>query len=168
MIAVSACLMGIPCRYNGLSVHCPQLKKCLGNLAVLPFCPEVMGGLTIPRFPAEILHGDGKAVLNRQAYVYDAQGNDVTGIFIKGAESTVKWLKSHNVKAAVLKEKSPSCGVYWIYDGTFTGKLREGCGVTTAMIKQHPIHIFTESMQDDISSWLIKGKESYEDDSHQE
>ena len=156
MIAVSACLIGIPCRYNGLSVSCPQLEKSLGNLAVYPFCPEVMGGLTIPRLPAEILHGDGNGVLNRQACVCDAQGNDMTTHFIKGAESTVKWLKSHAVKAVVLKEKSPSCGVNWIYDGTFTGTLREGCGVTTALIKEHHFQVFTESMQDDISCWVMK------------
>ncbi|MDW7670368.1 MAG: DUF523 domain-containing protein [Bacillota bacterium] len=155
MIAVSACLMGIPCRYNGLSAQCSQLIESLGNLPVIPFCPEVMGGLTIPRLPAEILHGDGNTVLNGEACVYDAQANDVTAQFIKGAESAVRYLNRQAVKVVVLKERSPSCGVNWIYDGTFTGTLREGCGVTTALIKLHHIQFYTESKQDDISSWLI-------------
>lgn len=143
-LAVSACLLGQPCRYDGGSkpdeTVCAR-AKAQGALAV---CPECLGGLPIPRLPSEIVGGDGEDVLNGRARVVNREGRDVTAAFLKGAEKTLALCLAAGVKFAVLKARSPSCGVGTIYDGSFSGQCRPGLGVTAALLKRHGVAITTE------------------------
>ena len=111
---------------------------------LIPVCPEKLGGLPIPRPPAEIKNGQGRDVLAGKARVKNKSGKDVTVNFIKGAKEVLKIAKALEVKEAILKARSPSCGCDKIYDGTFTGKLTRGDGVTTALLKKNKIKVITE------------------------
>lgn len=136
--------MGINCKYNGKNNENPRLIKLLEEKGFLPVCPEELGGLTTPRLPAEIQGGEGKDVLDGRAKVINVEGEDVTEQFIRGAEETVKLAKNMDVHFAVLKARSPSCGAGDIYDGSFSGRLTKGEGVTTALLKKHGIEVYTE------------------------
>lgn len=117
--AISACLMGVECRYDGRGNLAKELKDWLEDKEHILVCPEVMGGMSTPRAPSEI---QGNRVM-------DNLGNDVTDYFVGGAHKAIKKMKEAGVSIAVLKSKSPSCGVGQIYDGTFSSKLIEGDGV---------------------------------------
>lgn len=144
-ILISACLLGIPCRYDGNSKPLPQLVKLLNcSQVIIPFCPETQGGLSIPRLPAEIVKGDGNLVLEGTAKVINKDGEDYTEQFLKGAESVLKMATTLNPKLIILKSKSPSCGLGQIYDGSFSGRLRLGDGVTAALLKQNRFQLDTE------------------------
>ena len=132
-ILVSACLLGTNCKYNGGNNYDPSIDEYLKDYEIIPICPEVLGGLSTPRHPSEIK--DNKVINNK--------GEDVTSFFIKGAELTLEIAKKHNVKKALLKAKSPSCGNGKIYDGTFTDTLTEGDGITTKLLKENGIEIIT-------------------------
>ena len=119
----SACLCGIPCRYDGRANTVEILKKAYEKGQVLPLCPEVLGGLSTPRAPAEI-KGAGSKIK-----VYNSENCDVTVAFVKGAEIALQKAAAWGEKIVVLKSKSPSCGLGGIYDGTFTGTLVSGNGV---------------------------------------
>lgn len=121
-ILVSACLLGNKVRYdaNDVPTESKLLDQWQTESRLIAFCPEVAGGLSVPRLPAEIQSDDGKAVLDGTAKVFDIQGNDVSESFINGAKKTLETAQSNNVKLAILKEKSPSCGSSFIYDGTFS------------------------------------------------
>ncbi|MBT7122039.1 MAG: DUF523 domain-containing protein, partial [Clostridia bacterium] len=108
---------------------------------VIPVCPELLAGYTTPRNPCEITLGQGSDVLSGKATVVDIDGIDQTAEFIKGAELTLELAQSHNAKRAYLKSQSPSCGCGEIYDGSFSGDLRQGDGVTTALLKQNGIKV---------------------------
>lgn len=122
-VLVSACLMGVGCRYDGRA--CEELRLPEGVEAV-PFCPEVYGGLTTPRPPAEIVGG---RVLTRE-------GADVTEAFVRGAEEAARLCQRMGIRLAVLKDKSPSCGAGWIHDGKFGGGLVEGWGYTARRLRE--------------------------------
>jgi uncharacterized protein YbbK (DUF523 family) len=107
----------------------------------LTFCPETFGGLKIPRVPSEIAGGDGYDVLDGRARVMSRDGRDLTLEFIKGAQAVLALCRKHGVREVLLKAKSPSCGVGSIYDGTFTGTLRQGDGVTAALLKRNGITV---------------------------
>ncbi|MDR5659615.1 DUF523 domain-containing protein [Serpentinicella sp. ANB-PHB4] len=142
-ILVSACLMGVNCKYNGGN----NLHRVISGLqynVLIPVCPEQLGGLTTPRKPAEIQGGEGKCVLEGKAKVITNDGDDVTKAFIKGASETLYIAKEVNAKLAILKARSPSCGIGEIYNGSFSSKLKKGDGVTTALLKQHKINIYNE------------------------
>lgn len=141
MIAVSACLLGICCRYDGKAQPNKELKELFERGEALPVCPECLGGLTVPRNPCEIRGGDGFDVIDGQAIVAANDGRDVTHEFVLGAEKTVMLLKENGITECVLKSRSPSCGVGIIYDGTFSGKGIEGNGVTAAMLIKHGIRV---------------------------
>lgn len=144
-ILISACLLGLPCRYDGDNKIIPQMVKLLNyNQIIIPFCPECLGGLGIPRLPAEIVGGDGLMVLNGEARVATKNGQDYTEQFIKGATVVLQIVNSLDAKRVILKSNSPSCGLGEIYDGSFTGVLRHGYGVTAALLKQNPIQLYTE------------------------
>jgi uncharacterized protein YbbK (DUF523 family) len=143
MILVSACLCGMHCRYDGSARPDDEILAMLQRGEAIPVCPEQLGGLTTPRPPAEIKQGDGEAVLRGEARVYSAQGQDVTGAFITGAEETLRLARICNAERVILKSKSPSCGCGVVYDGTFSGTLRQGDGVTSAMLKQCGIPVET-------------------------
>ncbi|PWJ34182.1 DUF523 domain-containing protein [Sediminitomix flava] len=135
---ISACLAGEACRYDGKDNLKPELKALLENEDAILVCPEVMGGLPTPRTPAEIIQTeDGLKVVTKT-------GEDVTDAFQKGAEKSLAIAKKYNITHAILKAKSPSCGSGKIYDGTFTGKLIDGNGITTSILEQHGIEVYSE------------------------
>lgn len=139
MILVSACLAGVNCAWDGRDRLDPEIKKMVDSGLAKAICPEVAGGRPVPRTRTEITGGSGEDVLEGMARVYDENGIDVTAEFLKGAEAALNMAKRFNIKEAVLKSKSPSCGVGKIYDGTFKGKLLHGDGVTTALLKKEGV-----------------------------
>lgn len=144
---MSACLAGDVVRYDARYV--PLANKCLkilGNRdALVKCCPEVAGGMSIPRAPAQIVGGTGFDVLAGRARVVDVHGKDVTRYFVKGAEYTLSIVRANHIRVACLKEKSPSCGPQYIYDGTFKDRLIRGVGVTVAILKLNNVHVFSEN-----------------------
>ncbi|MBC1496789.1 DUF523 domain-containing protein [Listeria welshimeri] len=144
MIAVSACLAGIACRYDGKDKEITKIKQMVENGEAIPFCPEVIGGLLTPRNPAEIVGGDGDDVWLNRAKVMDNQGIDVTEEYKYGASLTLAKLKEHGITQIIMKEKSPSCGSCAIYDGTFSGKIKDGTGVAAALFQMNGIKIISE------------------------
>lgn len=155
-ILISACLAGDLVRYDGKRVPLanPMLKRWQENGVLVNVCPEVSGGLDIPRFEAQIVNGNGQDVLNGKAKVMDITGNDVTDFFIKGAEFALRIAKAHQIELAILKEKSPSCGVHRIYNGSFNSIVMTGSGVTAAILKQNGITVFSENELDKVTVWL--------------
>ena len=141
MILVSACLAGIPCRYDGQSKPDERIKEMVKRGEAKVFCPETLGGLKIPRVPSEIVGGDGDDVLDGQAKVLSRDGEDRTAHFIAGARATLELCRKHGVTEVWLKAKSPSCGVGRIYDGTFSGTLRPGDGVTAALLRRNGVKV---------------------------
>ena len=133
-ILVSACLLGIDCKYSGGNNLNEKVLEYIKDYEVIPVCPEIMGGLSTPRPPSERV---GDKVLNNQ-------GTDVTNEYTKGALETLKLAKLFNVKKALLKAKSPSCGKGKIYDGTFTSTLIEGNGVTVDLLESNGIEVISE------------------------
>ncbi|MFI7641813.1 DUF523 domain-containing protein [Nonomuraea sp. NPDC049400] len=156
-ILVSACLMGRRVRYDGRAKTSADARLATwreeGRL--VPHCPEVAGGLPIPRPAAEIEGGaGGAAVLSGAARVLASDGSDVTAEFVAGAESALAVARSSGVRLAVLKEGSPSCGALSVYDGTFTGRRSPGQGVTTALLELNGIRVFTEDHIDEAADYL--------------
>ncbi|WP_031516318.1 DUF523 domain-containing protein [Desulfofalx alkaliphila] len=143
-ILVSACLAGQNCRYDGGN----NLDLCIAKMVeegrAIPVCPEEMGGLPTPRLPCEIKGGDGRDVIAGDAAVWNNRGKNVTGQFVAGAKEILKIARQEGVKAAILKERSPSCGVLNIYDGTFRGVKIPGQGVLAALLAQEGIKIYSE------------------------
>ena len=140
---VSACLLGINCRYDGSNVRCTKLIKYLKGRCIIPVCPEQLAGFSTPRECCEIVGGDGFDVLNGTAKVVSRSGVDYTKKFIKGAKETLKIAKIADAKIAIFKDLSPSCGVKRIYDGTFRGRIKGGVGVTVALLKIEGINVMT-------------------------
>ena len=135
MILISACLLGCACRYDGQSKPCPAAQELARRGLAVPVCPEQLGGLSTPRRPSE--RRDGRVVMN--------DGRDVTAEYRRGAEETLRLAKLYGCTAAVLKERSPSCGSGRIYDGTFTGTLTDGDGVTAEVLKENGVTVYGES-----------------------
>jgi uncharacterized protein YbbK (DUF523 family) len=146
-VLVSACLLGEAVRYNGGDKRCEHevLQRWLREGRVVPLCPEVAGGLPVPRPPAEIEAGAGGAsVLAGTARVRDRGGRDVTQYFLKGAEEGLARARTRGIRVAVLKEGSPSCGAHYSYDGTFAGTKVPVPGVTSAALRAAGLHVFSE------------------------
>lgn len=137
-IIASACLLGVKCRYDGAHTRREELTRLLTRYTLITVCPEVMGGLPVPRPPVEIV--GGRAVTK--------EGEDRTARFKLGAQKILALAKKYNVKKALLKAHSPSCGCGRIYDGTFTGKLVPGNGITADLLEQNGITVFTEQEHD--------------------
>jgi uncharacterized protein YbbK (DUF523 family) len=146
LLLVSACLVGIPCQYH--SGSCPHglLQALAVQGHILSLCPEVLGGLPTPRPPAEIQGGDGSDVLEGRARVVNIEGKDVTTEFLAGAQKALRVAHRWGIKEAILKARSPSCGVGQIYNGSFSGRLVEGDGVTAALLKRAGIIVISEEM----------------------
>jgi uncharacterized protein YbbK (DUF523 family) len=138
-------LAGIDCRYDGKNNLNKSILKLVKEGKAVPVCPEQLGGLTTPREPAESVGGRGIDVLDGKARVMTKSGKDVTHNFIKGAEQSLRIAKLVDAKEAILKSKSPSCGCGQVYDGSFTGKLVEGDGVTAALLKKHGLSVLNET-----------------------
>ncbi|PIP23386.1 MAG: hypothetical protein COX90_01905 [Candidatus Nealsonbacteria bacterium CG_4_10_14_0_2_um_filter_38_17] len=142
MILVSACLLGINCKYNGESNLCEEVLELLKDKGeFIAICPECLGSLSIPRDPSEIVQINGK---QNKILVKSIRGENVTQAFLKGARKALKVAKNNNVKLAILRSKSPSCGAGQTYDGTFSGKLVKNDGITAALLKKHGIRVVTE------------------------
>ena len=143
-ILISACLLGVPCRYDGRSKPVKEVLE-LEKLGyeLVPICPEVLGGLPTPRHPAEC-QSDGRIV--------NQAGCDVTEFYQKGAQKALEIAQAHGCEVAVLKEKSPSCGCYEIYDGSFSNRLIPGQGVTANLLCAHQIQVLGETHLAEIRS----------------
>jgi len=155
-LLVSACLLGEPVRYDGCGkgLENTGLNALLKQKRVIAFCPEVAGGLSIPRDAAEIQTSDGYAVLDNIGRVKTSKGDDVTEHFLQGARQALALCRQHQIKIAVLTELSPSCGSSQIYDGSFSRSLHRGVGVTTALLKQHGITVFSQHQISDAITLL--------------
>lgn len=133
-ILVSACLLGVSVRYDGKSKANEELIEKLKDYDFIPICPEVWGGLSTPRVPSEIINDK---VINKD-------GIDVTDNYMRGAIETLNLARKFNIKKAILKSKSPSCGKNKIYDGSFTGTLIDGNGITAKLLMENDIEVLTE------------------------
>jgi uncharacterized protein YbbK (DUF523 family) len=145
-VAVSACLLGSPVRYDGRdkkSEH-PVLQRWLEEGRLVSICPEMLGGLGTPRPPSEIVSGTRQVVT--------PEGRDVTVEFDAGARSAMAL--AEGLRVAILKEGSPSCGSSYIYDGTFTRTRVAGEGVTTALLRRHGIAVFSEEQLDAAAEYV--------------
>lgn len=144
MILVSSCLAGEKVRYDGQDQLQRQLKDLVDRKQAVTACPELLGGLSIPREPAEIIGGTGEDVLNGRAKVITISGKDVTAEYIDGAMKTLEICQKNKIHQVILKENSPSCGSQMIYDGSHTGNKKEGFGVTTALLRRYNIEVLSE------------------------
>lgn len=153
-VLVSACLLGREVRYDGKAsrVAGEQGQAWLREMQqagrLVMVCPEVVGGLAVPRPPAELVGGDGEAFWRGEARVMTEAGEDVSEAFARGAQVALKLAKRHRVCAAVLKARSPSCGGAAVYDGTFSGRLVAGQGVSAALLRRAGIQVFDEEELD--------------------
>lgn len=143
-ILVSRCLLGETCRYDGQAHPCDRVQALVGSVRLIPICPETEGGLPTPRTPSEIVGGYGRDVLAGRARVLSEAGEDRTEAFRHGAWKAVETARREGVSAAILKAKSPSCGVGQIYDGTFSRRLTEGDGVGAAALRALGLPLYTE------------------------
>ena len=134
-ILISACLLGTACRYDGRRKAHPLAAALAKRHQLVPVCPEQLGGLPTPRTPSE----------RRGGSVVTAEGADVTEQYRRGAEEALRLCRLFDCEAAVLKERSPSCGAGEIYDGTFSGTLAAGWGVTAELLAQNGITVYGES-----------------------
>ncbi|MGM9515796.1 DUF523 domain-containing protein [Roseateles sp. DB2] len=166
-ILVSACLLGAPVRYDGRAqeLRSALLDQWQAAGLLLPLCPELAGGLPVPRPPAEIEAGSqGWQVWLGQARIRDAQGGDPTEAFKAGAAAALALVQRHGLRIAVLKEGSPSCGSQRIASGHFDGIKRAGLGLTAALLRQHGVQVFSEHELDaaqaalqELVSWQVGG-----------
>ena len=134
-ILVSACLLGIPCRYDGKSKPCEAVIALKNEHTLIPVCPEELGGLETPRIPSEI---KGDRVIRQD-------GKDVTLEYNLGAQKALQIAKVQGASVAILKAKSPSCGNRQIYDGTFGKNLIDGKGITTRLLEKNSIRVISEN-----------------------
>ena len=130
-ILVSACLLGENCKYNGKNNYSERIAAYVAGHEVIPVCPEVLGGLTTPRDPAEIVDG----------VVTNCKGVNVDRQFRDGAEEALRIAEENGIDLAVLQSRSPSCGVNQIYDGSFTGRLIPGQGVFAGLLRENGFRV---------------------------
>lgn len=143
-LLVSACLLGTPCRYDGESKGSEAVRALASDFTLIPVCPEVLGGLPTPRTPSE----------RRGENVVTRDGRDVTAEYRRGAALALETALREDVCAAVLKERSPSCGHGEIYDGSFTGARTAGDGVTAEALRARGIPVFGETEIDALRAAL--------------
>ncbi len=134
MKLVSACLAGLNVRFDGKNKANAKIVKLVKEGKAIPVCPELLAGLSVPRSQVEIKNGK----------VFTKDETDVTDAFLKAAEKTLELAKKHGVKEAIFKARSPSCGKGMVYDGSFSGKLVEGTGITTELLLKNGIKVVTE------------------------
>jgi len=151
-ILMSACFLGQKVRYDGkdnLLAH-PKIQKLFKENRIVTICPEMAGGLSVPRAPAEIQPGfNAHAILSRKGNIKDINGVDVTSAYLDGAQKTLDLALNHNIKIAILKARSPSCGAKQIYNGLFAGQLIDGMGITAAILIRAGIAVFDEDTIDE-------------------
>lgn len=137
MILVSACLVGINCKYSGGNNYNQKIFDLVKEGKAIPICPEQLGGLNTPRKPVEL------KVINGKRYAIDNEGNDFTENFERGALEVLNLAKNLNISKAILQPRSPSCGVNKIYSGNFDNKLVDGNGILAELLKQNGIDALT-------------------------
>ena len=152
-VLVSACLLGVRCRYDGASKPLPGLERLLDAIDPVPVCPEQLGGLPTPRTPAERC---GRFVVARD-------GTDVTAQYERGAQEALRLAQLTGCTLALLKEKSPSCGCGRIYDGTHTGRLTDGNGVAVELLLQNGVRVFGETQLEELLDSLAARKKTREE-----
>lgn len=155
-VLVSSCLLGESVRYHGGDAVCSNdiLDRWKREGRLVSVCPEVAGGLPVPRPPAEIVGGDGHAVLKKEAYVGDGEGADVTEAFVRGAQAMLHAAIVGGARLAVLKDGSPSCATTYIHDGSFRGQRGPGQGVASALLSQAGIRVFSEGQWEEAAAYL--------------
>lgn len=160
-IVVSACLVGRKVRYDGEASTADdgRIERWRRQGRLVAVCPEVAGGLPVPRPAAEVVGGDGEDVIAGDAHLQTEAGKDVTDAFVAGAEHALEVVRRHGIRVAVLKSKSPSCGVETIYDGSFSGTRRDGMGVTAALLRREGVSVFNEHQLDEAAR-LVEQLES--------
>lgn len=156
-ILVSACLAGRPVRYDGAAktLEHPALARWREEGRVVIVCPELAGGFSVPRPPAEIAEGgSGDDVLAGRARVVEITGADVTELYLAGARSALALAQAEGCRFALLIDGSPSCGSAFIYDGAFAGRRHAGSGVTAALLRAQGLEVFTPSEIDVLEARL--------------
>ena len=150
-ILISGCFLGLNVRYNGQekALHHASINLWLRQKRLITVCPEVAGGLSVPRAPAEI---------QKSGQIIDNLGVDVTKQFSTGAEHALALCQAHQIKYALLKESSPSCGRHMIYDGSFSNKKISGQGLTCQLLLKAGVQVFSEQNIDQLEQ-LIKGED---------
>ncbi len=141
MILISACLVGISSMYNGTGDPKQHFVEQMVHGDLLPICPEQLGGLSTPRPPSEIIGGTGEDVLDGKARIHTEDGVDFTQAFLRGANETLYLARLVRAESIILKQNSPSCGCGRIYDGSFTGTIRKGNGVTAALLLREKFRV---------------------------
>jgi len=143
MIAISSCLIGKKCRYNGADSFCQALVDELNenDCEYIDICPELLAGLPTPRTPCEIVGGEGKDVVAGTAKIVDVNGNDITSAMLNGAKKAFDVCIKKKVEKAYLKQNSPTCGCGKIYDGSFTSALKDGNGIFAELLLVNGIDV---------------------------
>jgi uncharacterized protein YbbK (DUF523 family) len=144
---VSACLAGVNCRYDGGNCRVRWVEDLVSRGRALALCPEVLGGLGVPREPCEIRTGEGGS-----RFALTRSGADYTDRFRAGACRTLEIVQAYGINSAVLKSRSPSCGLRLVYDGTFSGSLAVGMGITAYLLRRHGVRIFSEVDHDEFQT----------------
>ncbi|MBO9490337.1 DUF523 domain-containing protein [Endozoicomonas sp. G2_1] len=161
-VLVSACLLGLAVRYDGASKRLidQTLRRWQQQGRIISVCPEVAGGLSIPRAAAEIqpLSGTNKTIDKDKRIVTTALGNDVSEEFYRGAHHALYLCQRHNIRYALLKESSPSCGSNNIYNGDFNGTKTSGEGITCEQLRKHGIEVYSEFNLTELISKLTQPK----------
>lgn len=152
MIGASACLIGENCTYSGMNNLVLGLQKLYQENKIICVCPEVLGGLPTPRPPAEILSQEPFSIFNNQ-------DQDVTAEYMTGAQKALNTFLENDVKVAILKFRSPSCGNKGVYDGTFSHVLIDGQGVFAKMCEEHGIRVFNENQITEFLKYIGKEEE---------
>lgn len=158
-VLISSCLLGNPVRYDGRGVPHGDaiLARWREEGRVVAVCPEVAGGMPIPRPPAEIDPGENAAsVLAGRARVVAVTGDDVTAPFVRGAHEALAAAQARGIRMAVLKEGSPSCGSGYVYDGHFAGRRQPGMGVTAQLLRGAGVHVFSEHQWAEAAAFLAE------------
>ncbi|MGW9062972.1 DUF523 domain-containing protein [Achromobacter animicus] len=158
-VLISSCLLGNPVRYDGRGVPHGDaiLARWREEGRVVAVCPEVAGGMPIPRPPAEIDPGENAAsVLAGRARVVAVTGDDVTAPFVRGAHEALAAAQARGIRMAVLKEGSPSCGSSYVYDGHFAGRRQPGMGVTAQLLRGAGVHVFSEHQWAEAAAFLAE------------
>ena len=147
-VLISACLLGDNVKYSGGNNLRPELVTLLEkyNVDIVKVCPECFGGLPIPRVPSEI----------RENKVFSKDNRDITEEFLAGAEETLKVAKENEINFVILKERSPSCGSTHIYDGSFSGNIIPGQGITAKRLTEEKIKVFSEENLEEIEKYLVE------------
>jgi uncharacterized protein YbbK (DUF523 family) len=153
-IIISACLAGLHTRYDGTAKPHPKLRELVDQATVVPVCPEILGGLGIPRPPCRFVGGDGAALLRGAARLLDKTGMDRTSSFLRAANETLRVVELVSPAVILFKEGSPSCGIRRV---DIEGSWQSGCGVVTAMLRDSGFAIISED--DSLPDWsaLISG-----------